>query len=94
MRFQKLELGPRFQRKLNRKSPEMTAAIARCIDKLFNDPRHSSLHTRKVRGKPERIWEAWIDDANRVTFEMLGDNSEILYMRNHCNLNIIRRRQF
>jgi hypothetical protein len=53
---------------------------------LGDDPRHPGLHTHRVQGAPG-VWEAYVDNANRVTFHY--DEGAIV-MRSNCNHDIVR----
>ena len=83
-------IGNRFKRKLGKKTPDMQKAIYRCIKLLLTDPRHNSLRTHKLQSSEEDIWAAYVDTTNVVTFDR-RDNS--LFMRNHCNIDLLRPRQ-
>jgi hypothetical protein len=52
-----------------------------------HDPNHPGLHAHRVQGAPG-VWEAYVDDANRVTFHYA---SGTIVMRNNCNHDIVRR---
>lgn len=80
----RLEILPRFKRARRRKTPNMQASIDECVKLLINNPRHPGLHTHRVRGR-KGVWQAYIDQANRVTFQY-GENSIIL--RNNCSHDI------
>jgi len=80
---------PKFKRVLKKKSPEMQAAVLECLARLGENPRHPSLQTHLVRGvKGGGVFEAYVDDANRVTFHY--DAGKIV-LRNNCNHSIIDR---
>jgi hypothetical protein len=83
----RLVIPPRFKRDFKKKAPELRAAIAECLDRLASNPRHPGLQTHRVKGTP-RTWEAYVDRANRVTFEY-GDDR--IVMLNHCNHDILKR---
>ena len=76
-----------FRKRLKKKPPEMVAAVVECVSRLAENPAHPGLQTHRIRGT-DGIWEAYVDRANRVTFEY-GDDCIIL--RNHCNHTIIER---
>ena len=80
--------GSRFRRRLRRKTPVMQGAIARTIQRLADDPRYPGLNVHRVEGY-DGVWEAYVDQANRLTFHY-GDDGGIV-LRNHCNHDIIRR---
>src|SRR5215207_2636704 len=83
-----LEIPPRFRRTSRKKAAPLREAIARCIQLLGDDPHHPGLHTHRVSGK-KGVWEAYVDDANRVTFHWDGPR---IVLRNNCNHDILKRR--
>jgi hypothetical protein len=82
-----LEIPPKFERVARKKEARLRIAIARCVELLGDDPHHPGLHAHRVQGAPG-VWEAYVDDANRVTFHYVGST---IVMRNNCNHDIIRR---
>lgn len=70
----------------------MRAAIQKCIRRLGDTPRHPSLRVRKMSGR-DGVWEARVDRKNRVTFHVENGTLEsgTIYMRNHCNHDILDR---
>lgn len=83
-----IEVDPSFRKRLKKKAPELQQAIARCLQRLADDPRHPGLNTHRMQGHPG-VWEAYIDQGNRVTFHYADDGH--ITMRNHCNHDILRR---
>jgi len=81
------EADERFKKRLERKPRALQAAILETISRLAENPRHPGLQTHPIRGR-RGIFEAYVDRANRLTFEY-GDNCIVL--RNHCNHDILRR---
>lgn len=77
-----------FRKRLRKKPPQMQAAVARCIKKLTEDPKRPGLRVHEVEGA-EGVWEASVDDANRVTFHYDGPT---IVLRNNCNHDILSRR--
>ena len=77
----------RFRRRLKRKGRWMQEAIAECIQRLSEDPTHPGLNVHRVQGAPG-VWEAYIDQANRLTFHYDDDGRIVL--RNHCNHSIVK----
>lgn len=75
-----------FARTVRRKEPRLRDAIARCVRLLGDDPRHPGLHTHRVQGM-RGVWEAYVDQANRVTFHWSGDT---IVLRKNCNHDILR----
>jgi hypothetical protein len=81
------ETSPAFKRAYKKKTAEMQAAIRETVRKLRVNPRQSGLHTHKVKGA-RGVWEAYVDDANRVTFHWDGDT---IVLRNHCNHDMLKK---
>ncbi|MGI9097688.1 MAG: hypothetical protein ACR2H2_04200 [Solirubrobacteraceae bacterium] len=82
-----VEVAPRFRRAYKKKPIEMRAAVDRTVLQLRTDPRYPELHTHKVLGSPG-VWEAYMDQANRLTFCWREDTIVLL---NHCNHDILKR---
>jgi len=76
-----------FKRKLAKKTPQLQAAIATAVRQLRVDWRHTSLHAHKMGGEKD-VFEARIDQANRITFHWEGD---VIVLRAHCNHDILKR---
>ena len=66
----------------------MQAAILECIKRIADDPTHPGLKAHKMRGLTEEVWEAYVDQGNRVTFHYADD--EIVF-RNNCNHDMLDR---
>lgn len=81
-----VEVTPRFKRLLKKKDAPMVAAIAECIVRLRTDRTHPGLHTHKVQGT-KGVFEAYIDDANRLTFHWDGS---CIVLRANCNHDILK----
>ncbi len=80
---------PVFKRRYKKKPPPLRKAIEECIRGLGADPRHPGLQAHLVKGARERVWEAYVDRKNRVTFHY--DPDGVIVMRNNCNHDIIDR---
>jgi hypothetical protein len=80
--------APKFKKALRKKTAELATAILECVDQVDKDPRYPGLETHRVQGKPG-VWEAYVDDANRVTFHREADGTVVF--RNHCNHDMLRR---
>lgn len=76
-----------FKKRLNKKTPQLAGAILECIARLGEDPRHPGLHTHSVQGSPG-VFEAYVDQANRVTFHY---EAGAIVLRNHCRHDILDR---
>lgn len=77
---------PSFKKRLNKKPAALAGAILECINRLADDPRQPGLHTHRVQGTAD-VWEAYVDQANRLTFHYEGGD---IVLRNHCNHDILR----
>lgn len=80
-----IEIPTAFKRRLAAKPVEMQRAVLECLDRLSADPRYPSLQTHRIQGT-KVVWEAYVDQSNRVTFHY--EHGRIV-MRNHCNHDII-----
>jgi len=84
----RLIIPDRFKKVLNRKEPKLQAAINRCVKLLGTNHRHPGLQIHRVQGTAG-VWEAYVDRANRVTFDWVGN---AIRLRNNCNHDIVTRR--
>jgi hypothetical protein len=76
----------RFKRRLNKKKPPLQGAILEAVARLAENPRHPGLQTHRVQGHAG-VFEAYVDEANRLTFEW---NGPVIVLRNHCNHDMIK----
>lgn len=76
----------KFRRVLRKKLPEMQASILECVRRLADDPHHPGLHSHKVHGT-RGVFEAYVDNANRLTFHW---DSGVMVLRNNCNHDILK----
>jgi hypothetical protein len=84
-----LRTEKRFRRDLHKKSADLRGAILETVHRLGEDPRHQSLQTHHVRGtKKPKVFEAYVDMKNRVTWHWDGGTIVLL---NHCNHDILKR---
>jgi mRNA-degrading endonuclease YafQ of YafQ-DinJ toxin-antitoxin module len=83
-----LDIPPSFRKRLGKKTVSMQGSILECLTRLADNPKHPGLHTHKMKGTRDDVWEAYVDQANRVTFHWSGD---VIVLRNHCNHDILRR---
>jgi hypothetical protein len=82
-----VKLEDTFEERLLKKTHAVQGSILECIKRLTDNPRHPGLHTHRVQGSPG-VFEAYVDDANRVTFHY--ENGTIV-LRNHCNHSVVSR---
>jgi len=57
------------------------------LDFLLANPRHPSLHTKKMQGT-DKIWELRVSQGYRITFQMEGD---LYILRNVGTHDILKR---
>jgi hypothetical protein len=75
-----------FKKRLAKKPPALAGAILECIHKIDEDPHSPGLHCHRMAGTAD-IWQARVDQANRLTFRYADGAIELL---NHCNHDILR----
>ena len=75
-----------LKKKLDKKPPEMRAAIYACLRQLREDWRHKGLAASKLGGM--EIYHAKVSKGNRVTFFWDGP---VIVIENHCNHDILKR---
>ena len=76
-----VRLTDRFDEKFARLPEEIKRKVNKALDFLDADFRHPGLRTHPVRSHPG-IFEAYVDDKYRMTFERRGD---VFVMRNVDN---------
>ncbi len=81
------EVSKPFKRILRKKTPAQQGAILECIARLAENPRYPGLHTHLMQGT-DRVYEAYVDAGNRLTFHYEG---ETIVLRNNCNHDMLRR---
>jgi len=74
----RLRYTNRFQRAYTGLTAENTERVKKALRLLVENPRHPSLHVRRIQGT-EGIWEARAGLSIRLTFEMHGD---LILLRN------------
>lgn len=77
-----------FVLRLEKKETALQAKILETIDRLGENPRHPSLQTHRVQGvKKLKVFEAYVDMKNRVTFHWVDGEIALLA---HCNHDILK----
>ena len=87
------DFTPRFNRQLARKhkrAPDLAAAVIRTVEMIVHDPENRGLNAHLL-DRRDRIWEAYVTKAARVTYQVDGD---AVIFRNNCRHDIIDRRQW
>ncbi len=77
----------RFDRQYSNKTPDEQDKVEETLDTLEQNSRYPGLHTHRIQGT-KRIWECYIDDSMRITFEY---GRSYIILRNNCKHNITER---
>jgi mRNA-degrading endonuclease YafQ of YafQ-DinJ toxin-antitoxin module len=80
-------LTNRFEKKYLNKTVSEQDKVDETLDTLEQNPKHPGLHTHRVQGT-KRIWECYMDDSLRITFEY---GKRCIILRNNCKHNIVLR---
>ena len=59
------------------------AKLFKCLHYLCNDPRHPSLHTKKVKGTSSNVFECRVDRCIRLIFDRVGSSLRCWYVGEH-----------
>ncbi len=80
-----IRLTQELEDRLDGKSLAERRAIAQCLEKLQENPRHPGLRTSKVQGR-RGVFEARASRAARVTWFYEGS---VIVIENHCGHEIL-----
>ena len=83
----RLQITRQFERDYARLPPEMQGRVRATIQKFETDPRHPSLHTKKMKGVQNR-WEIRVSDSYRITFQIDG---HVVVLRHVGTHDILKR---
>ena len=78
----KIKAYKKFQKTYQNLPKNVQKKVDKQILLLSKDPRHPSLHTKKIKGS-RGIWEARIDLHHRATFELIEDTIFLRVVGNH-----------
>lgn len=81
------DITTKFKRKYKKKTQTAQKSIDDTIGFVIDNPHHPGLHTHKVQGTA-KIFEAYIDDEARLTFEYAENK---IIFRTNCNHNAVLR---
>ena len=84
----KYDVTNNFKRRYKKKDPTARESIENTIRLLVENIRYPGLHTHKVK-RTKDIFEAYIDDSTRLTFEYGEDK---LILRNNCTHSAVLRK--
>lgn len=74
----------RFEKQYSKKGPDAQDKVEKTLALLEQNSRYPGLHTHRVRGT-SKVWECYIDDSMRVTFEY---GKGCIILRNNCEHDI------
>lgn len=80
-----VEIPRPLKKKLDKKTPQMQAAILACIQQLRTDWRHPGLRAKKLSGTSD--FEARVTEGARLTFRWDGPT---IVVTNHCHHDILK----
>ena len=80
-----VRLTKELEDKLDAKSRPQRRAIAQCLERLQENPRHPGLRTSKVQGR-RGVFEARASRADRITWFWQGS---VIVIENHCGHEIL-----
>lgn len=83
-----LILTSKFSRQYDNKPPNERERVEKTMELLADNPHYPGLHSHKVQGT-YGIFECYIDDSHRITYEY-GSNDRIV-LRNNCSHNIVNK---
>lgn len=76
----------RFRKDYRRLPPEIRERVAKALEQFVKNPRHPSLHAKKMEGAAG-IWELRVSDNYRITFQFLEGDALLRRLGTH---NILR----
>ena len=82
----------RFKRELKAKKrrhqTDLASAVVDTVELVLTDRSNNGLNAHRVDGD---IWEAYVNDAARITFQQ---DDDVYIFRNNCDHRMIDRRQW
>ena len=76
----------RFRKEYRRLPPEIRERVAKALEQFVRDPRHPSLHVKKMEGAPD-IRELRVSDNYRITFQFVQEGALLRRVGTH---NVLR----
>ena len=76
----------RFQKDFRRLPRDIQAKLPATLERFMSNPRHPSLHTKKMEGVRD-IWELRVSDNYRVTFQFVQEGVLLRRIGTH---NVLR----
>ena len=62
----------RFKKDFKRLPSDIQERIGNTLERFVDNPRHPSLHMKKMEGAPD-IWELRVSDNYRITFQFVQE---------------------
>ena len=76
----------RFKRDFKRLPREIQTRTAKALELFLSDPRHPSLHVKRMEGAPS-IWELQVSQNYRITFQFEPEGVLLRRIGTHDILN-------
>ena len=77
----------RFKKDFKRLPSEIQERVGTTLERFVDNPRHPSLHAKKMEGAPN-IWELRVTDNYRITFQY--ENGDSIQLRKIGTHDILR----
>ncbi len=76
----------RFKKGFQRLPSEIQERVGKTLERFVVNPRHPSLHVKKMEGAPD-IWELRVSDNYRITFQFVQEGVLLRRVGTH---NVLR----
>ncbi len=76
----------RFKKDFQHLPSEIQARVGKTLERFVFNPRHPSLHAKKMEGAPD-IWEFRVSDNYRITFQFVQEGVLLRRIGTH---NVLR----
>ena len=73
----------RFEASFKKLPPALQARALKQLDLLLTNPFHPSLHTKKIKGMRDKIFEARITKSHRLIFQIQEEQYVLLDIGKH-----------
>ena len=76
----------RFKKDFKHLPPDIQERVGNTVERFVDNPRHPSLHVKKMEGAPD-IWELRVSDNYRITFQFVQEGVLLRRVGTH---NVLR----
>ena len=76
----------RFKKDFKQIPVEVQKRVAKALELFLSNPKHPSLHVKKMQGVPE-VWECRVSDNYRITFQFVKEG---IFLRRVGTHNVLR----